>query len=123
MKKLTYKIDFQGLKQFLQNLEYEDFKERENSRLVGAITTHASLKTLETTPKEQIIQIGEPYICDCLGGDLSVLISTNKKYRLPDRRAIKSKFVITLIEDTNEIYGSCVNGLWKIPSQFIKKIF
>ena len=73
-------------------------------------------------PLEKVIQYGEPFLVDALGNDLSIVILSKRKYRLPDGRVIKAKFVTTIIEDCRSVYGSPLNGYWKIPSQFISEL-
>jgi len=38
------------------------------------------------------------------------------------RTEIKARFVTTIIEDCRSLYGTPLNGYWKIPSQFISQI-
>ena len=120
-------IDLEGLKAFLEGLTRADIETNWNKpQNLKLIEGHA-IKDIEYFKKDKskiplssVINIGDAFLVDALGNDLSVVISTNRKYKLPDGRAIYGKFVATLIPDCQAVYGSPVNGYWVIPSQFVK---
>ena len=119
------KIDFTGLSLFLRSLTYEDVesdRRKDNVKLI-ACKTMLSVERfkldVDKFPFGKIIKYGEPFLIDALGNDLSIVILSRRKYKLPDGRAIHGKFVTTIIDDCRQLYGSPVNGYWKIPSEYI----
>ena len=124
--KLRHKIDFEGLKNYLESIGYSDIETSHNKPTNPKLIEGDSICDIERfnydkskIPLEKVIHFGEPYLVDVLGGDLSIVILSKKKYKLPDGRVIKSKFVKTIIKNTHELYGNYLNGYWKIPSQFL----
>lgn len=124
-----YEIDVDGLKLYLLSLDRKGIETNWNHPDKPDLMEGVSMedveffkKDLETIPKEKIIQFGEPYLVDALGNDLSIVILTKKKYKLPTGRVIHSKYVCTVISDCRKLYGTPLNGYWKIPSQFLKSI-
>ena len=71
---------------------------------------------------ETVINYGEPFLVDALGNDLSIVILSKRGYKLPTGRVIKAKFVTTIIGDCRSLFGTPLNGYWKIPSQFLTKL-
>jgi hypothetical protein len=127
--KLRHQIDYKGLKNNLKTLKYSDFETNwnkpENAKLIEghSILDIEYFKTDKSKiPLEKVINYGEPFLVDALGNDLSIVILSKRKYKLPTGRAIHAKFVTTIIDDCREIYGTPLNGYWKIPNQFIKPI-
>jgi hypothetical protein len=127
--KLKHKIDYKGLEDYLKTLDRKeiegDFNKPENPKLIEG---HSILDIdyfkidINKYKPESIIQYGEPFLVDAIGNDLSIVILSRRKYKLPTGRAINAKFVTTIIDDCRAIYGTPLNGYWKIPSQFIKPI-
>jgi hypothetical protein len=125
--KLRHEIDYEGLERFLRTLKREDietcWRKPDNPKLItGKSVNSIEFFKIENTPPERVIAHGEPFLVDALGNDLSIVILSRKKYKLPTGRVIKAKFVKTIIKDCHEAYGTALNGYWKIPSQFIKQI-
>ena len=118
------KIDYTGLKTFLESLTYRSIK---NGALVEA---HArdeidfSYTTDEDRRKitlDQVIEYGQPFLVDAIGNDLSVCILTRRKYKLPTGRVVRMKLDRTIIDDCKKVLGSILNGYWVIPERFIIK--
>jgi hypothetical protein len=114
------KIEYKQLENFLKNLKYEDF-EKGIKILKGTAQDDIERFNIENIHSENIIKYGEFFLVDALGNDLSIIKLTKRKYKLPTSRVIKGKFIKTIILDCKEIYGSCLNGYWKIPKSFILK--
>jgi hypothetical protein len=127
--KLRHKIDYKGLEDYLRNLSYSDietnWQKPNNPKLIEghSIEEIEYFKTDKSKiPLEKVINYGEPFLVDALGNDLSIVILSKRKYKLPTGRSIHAKYLVTIIEDCREVYGTPVNGYWKIPNQFINKI-
>jgi len=127
--KLRHQIDYKGLENYLKTLKDSDIETNwnkpENAKLIEghSILDIEYFKTDKSKiPLEKVINYGEPFLVDALGNDLSIVILSKRKYKLPTGRAIHAKFVTTIIDDCSEIYGTPLNGYWKIPNQFIKPI-
>ena len=127
--KLKHKIDYKGLESYLKSLNRSEIETNWNKPESSKLIEGNSISDIEyfkkdksKIPLEKVIQYGEPFLVDALGNDLSIVILSKRKYRLPDGRAIKAKFVTTIIEDCRSIYGSSLNGYWKIPNQFISEL-
>jgi hypothetical protein len=115
---MKYKIDYEGLKIYLESLSKNDF--REDKKIIKAHTIE-DIEYFEMQgkyPEETIIQYGEPFLVDIIGNDLSVCVLTKRKYRI-DGRLVGCKLDRTIIRDCHKIYDTAINGYWKIPSQFI----
>lgn len=127
--KLKYEIDYVGLEKYLKSLNRDEIetnhRKPDNPKLIEG---HSILEIeyfntdINKYPKGTIIQYGEPFLVDALGNDLSIVILTRRRYKLPTGRVVNCKFVKTIILDCHKIYGTALNGYWKIPSQFIKPI-
>ena len=127
--KLKHKIDYKGLESYLKSLNRSEIETNWNKPESPKLIEGNSISDIEyfkkdksKIPLEKVIQYGEPFLVDALGNDLSIVILSKRKYRLPDGRVIKAKFVTTIIEDCRGIYGSALNGYWKIPSKFISEL-
>jgi len=125
MAKIKYTIDFEGLTQYLKTLNQKDFADSKNKE--GIIKQAHTAREMEylgisksKIPLDQFIQVGMPFLCDALGGDLSIIEASNREYKLPDgSRCIYAKFIKTVIQDCHKVYGTALNGCWVIPPQFI----
>lgn len=54
-----------------------------------------------------------------LGNDISIVILSKRKHKLPNGRVVRAKYVTTIIDDCRSIYGTPLNGYWKIvPSNY-----
>ena len=127
--KIKHKIDYKGLESYLKSLSRSEIETNwnklESPKLVeGNSTSDIEFfkKDKSKIPLEKVIQYGEPFLVDALGNDLSIVILSKRGYRLPTGRVIKAKFVTTIIEDCSKVFGSPLNGYWKIPSQFISEL-
>ncbi len=127
--KLKYWIDYKGLEEYLKSLNANEIERNwvrpENPKLSegNSILDIEYFNNLgHELQKNNIINIGEPFLVDALGNDLSTVILSRRKYKLPSNRAINGKFVTTMIDDCRALYGTPLNGYWKIPSQFIKPL-
>lgn len=127
--KLKYTIDYKGLESFLRSLNYSEiqttWQKPVDVKLIE-VTTMDNIEYLKldksTIPADTIIEYGEPFMVDALGNDLSIVILSRRKYKLPNGRAIQAKFVTTVIDDCRALYGTPLNGYWKIPCQFLKHL-
>lgn len=127
--KLKYEIDYNGLENYIKSLNYSEietnWQKPENAKLIEghSIEEIEYFKTDKTKIlPETIIQYGEPFMVDALGNDLSIVILSKRGYKLPNGRVIRAKFLTTIIEDCRSLFGTPLNGYWKIPSQFIKPL-
>jgi hypothetical protein len=127
--KLKHEIDFKGLENYLKTLTYSDIENNwqkpKNAKLIEghSIEEIEYFKTDKSKiPLEKVINYGEPFLVDALGNDLSIVILSKRKYKLPTGRFIHAKFVTTILDDCRSIFGTPINGYWKIPSQFIKSL-
>ena len=127
--KLKHKIDYKGLENYLKTLVYSDietnWQKPKNAKLIEGHSMEEIqyFKTDKSKIKpEKIINYGEPFLVDALGNDLSIVILSKRGYKLPNGRVIKAKFVTTILDDCRSVFGSPINGYWKIPSQFISKL-
>ena len=119
---MNYKIDYKGLKEFLETLTYRSIKD---GALVKAHTRNDIdffYKTDEDKSKitlNQVIEYGQPFLVDAIGNDLSVCVLTKRKYKLPTGREVRMKFDATIIHDCRKVLGSPVNNYYVIPDRFI----
>jgi len=127
--KLKVKIDYKGLGDYLNSLTRSEIEttwdKPNNPKLIeGNSISDIEYFKLDISKynKDKIIHIGEPFLVDALGNDLSIVILSRRKYKLPTGRAIHAKFVTTIIEDCRSVYGTPLNGYWKIPKEFIFEI-
>jgi hypothetical protein len=127
--KLRHKIDYKGLENYLKSLKRSEIEttwnKPENAKLIegNSIEEIKYFKTDKSKiPIETIIQYGDPFIVDALGNDLSIVILSKRGYKLPNGRVVKAKFVTTIIDDCRGLFGTPLNGYWKIPSQFISEL-
>lgn len=121
---MEYQIKYKELKQHLETLCDADFQKNGN---VGLIEEGHSIDDIEyfkidksKIKLSQVINYGMPFLVDALGNDLSIVVLTKRKYKLPSGRAIKAKFDRTIIEDCHKLYGTALNGYWMIPDKFIE---
>jgi hypothetical protein len=127
--KLKYWIDYKGLEEYLRSLNANEIERNwvrsENPKLSegnSILDIEYFNKLGHELQKNNIINIGEPFLVDALGNDLSIVILSRRKYKLPNNRVVNGKFVATIIDDCRTLYGTPLNGYWKIPSQFIKPL-
>lgn len=127
--KLKHKIDYKGLEEYLKSLNYSEietnYNKPENAKLIEGVAMNDIVyfkKDMSKIPLQKVITYGEPFLVDALGNDLSIVILSKRGYKLPTGRVIKAKYVTTIIDNCREIYGTPLNGYWKIPSQFISEM-
>ena len=119
-------IDFEGLKKYLLGLTAEDIRNQ-----VG-LKECSCQNEIERQEKrcgkkyiykenEIIIRHGGYHLVDILGNDLTVVKTARRKYKTPNGRIVHRKIIQTVIDDCEKIYGSCLNGYWAIPKEFIKE--
>ena len=127
--KLKHEIDFKGLENYLKTLSYSDIETNWQKPKKAKLIEGYSIEEIEyfktdksKIPLEKVINYGEPFLVDALGNDLSIVILSKRKYKLPTGRAIHAKFVTTVLDDCRSVFGTPINGYWKIPSQFIKPL-
>ena len=126
---MKYEIDFKGLENYLKTLSYSDietnWQKPKNAKLIEghSIDEIEYFKTDKSKiPLEKVINYGEPFLVDALGNDLSIVILSKRKYKLPTGRAINAKFDRTLISDCRALYGTPLNGYWIIPKRFLNAL-
>ena len=114
-------IKYNELKIYLESLKYEDFENGtiEKGTVIDDIEKFRIDKS--KIKLSSIIFKGDPFLVDAVGNDLSIVFLTGRNYKLPTGRVAKCKFDKTIISDCNKIYGSCLNGYWKIPDEFLIK--
>lgn len=127
--KLKYEIDYKGLESYLRKLNRSEIETNWTKPETPKLIEGKSIDDIEffekdksKIPFENVINYGDPFLVDALGNDLSIVICSRRKYKLPTGRMIKAKFVCTIIDDCRALYGTPLNGYWKITSQFIKPI-
>jgi hypothetical protein len=116
------KIDYAGLKEFLKTLTYRGIQD-------GALVKAHSRNDIDFFYKtnedkrgitlDQVIEYGQPFLVDAIGNDLSVCVLTKRKYKLPTGRVVGMKLDSIIIDDCRNTFGSCLNGYWVIPDNFI----
>ena len=115
------RINYTKLSKWLSGLSYNDFKENKVIKegwTVGDIDLFR-----KTNQKEYIIEagkitldmiifMGDKYIAD-IDGSLAVIELTAKKYKMPNGRMVKSRFIRNVCDNKHT-----VNGCWVIPIRF-----
>lgn len=128
--KLKCKIDYAGLEKYIRSLDISEvqtnWQKPENAKLIEGYSVdeigYFNPEKAKTIKEEKLINYGEPFLVDAIGNDLSVVILSRRKYKLPTGRAVKAKFVATVISDCRALFGTPLNGYWKIPNQFISPL-
>ena len=119
---MNYKIDYKGLKEFLETLTYRSIKDGALIKAHARNDIDFFYKTDEDKSKitlNQVIKYGQPFLVDAIGNDLSVCVLTKRKYKLPTGRVVRMKFDATIIDDCRKVLGSPVNNYYVIPDRFI----
>lgn len=127
--KLKHKIDYNGLFDYLSNIKYSEIEttwdKPTDAKLVEAhCMDDIEYFSIDKTKllSNTIIDYGMPFLVDVLGNDLSIVILSRRKYKLPNGRVVQAKYVTTIIDDCRKVFGTPLNGYWTIPTQFIKAI-
>ena len=119
---MSYKIDYKGLKDFLETLTYQSIKDGALIKAHARNDIDFFYKTNEEKSKitlNQVIEYGHPFLVDAIGNDFSVCVLTKKKHKLLTGRLVSMKFDTTIISDCKKVLGSPVNGYYIIPERFI----
>ena len=119
---MNYKIDYKGLKEFLETLTYRSIKDGALVKAHARNDIDFFYKTDEDKSKitlNQVIEYGQPFLVDAIGNDLSVCVLTKRKYKLPTGRVVRMKFDATIIHDCRKVLGSPVNNYYVIPDRFL----
>jgi hypothetical protein len=127
--KLKHKIDYKGLENYLKSLKYSEIETNWNKPKNAKLIEGHSIEDIEyfktdmsKIPLSTVINYGEPFLVDALGNDLSIVILSKRTFKLPTGRLVHGKFVTTIIEDCRKLYGTPLNGYWKIPNEFLEKL-
>jgi hypothetical protein len=127
---MKYTIDTKGLKSYLESLKETDFRDEDGGRGTnpsGIIKRAQTRDDIEFFKMDKskitldcFIDYGMPFLCDVLGNDLSIVELSRKKHKMQNGRVLRMKFIATVIKDCRKTYGTCLNGYWIIPDQFLK---
>ena len=124
---MKYEIKYEELTDYLKTLSDKDFQRNWNKNPDAPMKEGHSISDIEyfkmdksKIPLDTVIDLGTPFLVDAIGNDLSIIILTKRKYKLPTGRAVNAKFDRTLISDCRKLYGTPLNGYWIIPKQFLK---
>lgn len=121
---MNYKIDYKGLREFLETLTYQSIKDGALVKAHARNDIDFFYKTDEDKRKitlNQVIEYGQPFLVDAIGNDLTICILTKRKYKLPTGRVVRMKLDRTIIDDCRTVFGSPVNNYYVIPDQFIAR--
>ena len=126
---MKYEIKYKELTEFLKTLKEEDFQRNWNNNPNAPMKEGHSIDDIEFFKMDKskitldtLIDYGTPFLVDALGNDLSIVVQTKKKYKLPNGRVVKGIFDRTLIDDCRKLYGTPLNGYWIIPQRFLNAI-
>lgn len=118
----AFEIKYKELTEYLKTLDESDFERpwNENKNPPIKICHLADGNTDKTViSADTFVDFRQPFLCDAIGNDLSVLINTKRGFKLPTGRVVNAKFDTTLISDCRKIYGTPLNGCWVIPPRFL----
>lgn len=125
---MKYEIKYKELTEYLKTLSESDFQRNLNKNPDAKIKEGHSISDIEyfnidksKITLDTVIDFGMPFLVDAIGNDISIVVLTKRKYKLPTGRAINAKFDRTLIDDCRMIYGTPLNGYWVIPERFLNK--
>lgn len=125
---MKYEIKYKELTEYLKTLSKTDFQRNWNKNPDAPMKEGHSIMDIEYFKMDKskiifdtIIDFGMPFLVDAVGNDISVVVLTKRKYKLPTGRAINAKFDRTLIDDCRMLYGTPLNGYWVIPERFLIK--
>ena len=123
---MKYEIKYEELTDYLKTLKDKDFQRNLNENPDAPMKEGHSILDIEffkmdksKIPLGTLIDFGDPFLVDAVGNDLSVVVLTKRKYKLPTGRAINAKFDRTLISDCRALYGNPLNGYWIIQKRFL----
>lgn len=125
---MKYKIKYKELTEFLKTLKSSDFNTNFNQNENAPMKEGCSIDDIEYFKMDRskitfdtVIYYGTPFLVDAIGNDLSIVVQTKKRYKLPTGRVIKGRYDRTLIEDCRKLYGTPLNGYFIIPDKFLEK--
>ena len=123
------KVKYKELTEYLKTLTKDDFQNDWNKKPDAPMKEGHSINDIiffdmdkSKITLDTFIDYGTPFLLDAIGNDLSIIIQSKRKYKLPTGRAVKGKFDRTLINDCRKLYGTALNGYWIIPDQFLIKL-
>ena len=123
---MKYEIKYNELTEYLKTLKDSDFQINWNKNPDAPMKEGHSIEDIiffkmdkSKITLDTLIDYGTPFLVDAIGNDLSIIVQTKKKYRLPNGRAVKGRFDRTLISDCRKLYGTPLNGYWIIPDRFL----
>jgi len=127
--KSKFKIKYKELAEYLITLNEKDFQTNWNKNPECKIKEGHSIEEIELFKSDKskitldtVIFYGYPFLVDAIGNDLSIVILSKRKYKLPTGRLVHAKFDRTLIDDCRKTYGTPLNGYWIIPDNFLEAI-
>jgi hypothetical protein len=123
---MGYEIKYKELTDYLKTLTKDDFNTSWRNNKNAPMKKGVSISDIiffkmdkSEITLDTLIDYGTPFLVDALGNDLSILVQTRRKYKLPNGRAVEAKYDRTLIDDCRELYGTSLNGYWIIPDRFL----
>lgn len=127
----NYEIDIVGLTEFLFSLKLEDIEKHVSDRFSNKTYKLIETDTIKDIDRfnidkskitlDRVVFYDEPFLVDKIGNDLSIVILTKRRYKDNFGNVGFCKLVTTVVNDCNKVYGTSLNGYWKIPEQFIIK--
>lgn len=122
-------IDIEKLKVFLSELSINQIERNWGTNKDLKLLEGNAIDDIERFGKkcypnlkeESVIPYGGYFLVDALGNDLSICKLTKRKFKNPNGRLVRSKYILNIIPDCRKLWGDCLNGYWKIPEQFYLK--
>lgn len=128
MKTMKFIIKYKELTDYLKTLKNKDFQRNWNKNPDAPMKEGHSIEDITFFKMDKskitldtLIDYGTPFLVDALGNDLSIIVQTKRKYKLPTGRTVRGKFDRTIINDCRKLYGTPLNGYWIIPDRFLSK--
>lgn len=113
-------IDYDGLKKYLCKLDKYDFRNQNVILEAHSIDDILFFGYKGEAQPEQIVDYGQCFMTDLVGGQLNIVKLTRRKYKTPTGRLVRARLIHTIIENCQKQFGTPINGYWVIPKQFIK---
>jgi len=127
IKMKVKQVNTETLKDWLLTLTVNDFRSsmEKGSQHELACTMRVDIERFGNAEeiKPTIIKYGDLFLVDVHGGELTIAKHTKRKFNVRSRsnttRLVSCKPIVSyLIEDTQTVYGSYVNGCFAIPQRF-----
>ena len=125
---MKFIIKYKELTDYLKTLKNKDFQRNWNKNPDAPMKEGHSIEDITFFKMDKskitldtLIDYGTPFLVDALGNDLSIIVQTKRKYKLPTGRTVRGKFDRTIINDCRKLYGTPLNGYWIIPDRFLSK--